>query len=141
MRHRKDEREERKRRSYERGRKTDKHAERRRDALPALELHVWSQHVAKHAHHADRKGKPRNVRCEIPRGNRREKPLQDVARKRENTPLLADGAKDVRRADVLRPDSANVDATHLADEKAERNSPDEIGDDKPGSYDDACLHR
>ena len=32
-------------------------------------------------------------------------------------------------------------SAHFADEKTERNSPDEIGADKPDGYDDADLHR
>ena len=141
-----DEREKSKRSSDERGRKADKHAKRSRNALPAVKApaafirNIGRQHVAKDTHHADRERQPRNVRCEIPRGERREEALQDIARKSENSPLLADGTKDIRRADVLRPDSANVDAAHFADEKTERNSPDEIGADKPDGYDDADLH-
>ena len=68
---------------------------------------------------------------EILRRERRQKPFQKIAKKREKPPLFTYRAKDVRRADVFRADRAHVNAAHSADEITERNRADKVSADDP----------
>jgi len=78
---------------------------------------------------------------EMPRRENRQKPLQDVAGEGDEPPFLADGTENVRRADILGPDRPHVDAARLADEKSERDAPDQIRrPDKQSPRQQSCIH-
>ena len=52
----------------------------------------------------------------------------------------ADGAEDVRGADVLRANGTDVDTAGLSDQEAERDAADEIGAQDPGDGKGQVVH-
>ena len=69
----------------------------------------------------------------------RQNSFEKVEEEAEFSRRLADGAGDIGCSDVPGTDLANVDAVQFADQKAERNRPDEVSRHRNGEM--PCVHK